>query len=78
MNASDRPNTCKSRGSGEVAIPLPATGARVSNTYPTYLILGDSLSKERLISDSIYFPHGFYIKEIRYEMGMRSISLLGG
>ena len=55
-----------------------ATGARVSNTYPTYLILGDSLSKERLISDSIYFPHGFYIKEIRYEMGMRSISLLGG
>ena len=40
-----------------------------SNTYPTCLILGDSLSKERLISDSIYFPHGFYIKEIRYEMG---------
>ena len=59
-------------------LSLMATGARVSNTYPTCLILGDSLSKERLISDSIYFPHGFYIKEIRYEMGMRSISLLAG
>ena len=78
MNASYRLNTCKSRGSIFLAIEMMATGARVSNTYPTCLILGDSLSKERLISDSIYFPHGFYIKEIRYEMGMRSISLLAG
>ena len=62
----------------ESLLSLLATGARVSNTYPTCPLLGDSLSKERLISDSIYFPHGFYIKEIRYEMGMRSISLLGG
>ena len=59
-------------------LSLMATGARVSNAYPTFRTLRDSLSKERLISDSIYFPHGFYIKEIRYEMGMRSISLLGG
>ena len=59
-------------------LQLPATGARVSNAYPTFRTLRDSLSKERLISDSIYFPHGFYIKEIRYEMGMRSISLLAG
>ena len=34
-------------GSG---LPLPmATGARVSNAYPTYRLLGDSLSKGRLI-----------------------------
>ena len=51
MNASYRLNTCKSRGSGIVAIQLPATGARVSNTYPTFRLLGDSLSKERLIPD---------------------------
>ena len=56
-------NTCKSRGSGIVAIQLPATGARVSNTYPTFRLLGDSLSKERLIPDSINFPHGLFIKD---------------
>ena len=42
MNASYRLNTCKSRGSMRVAIPLMATGEWVSNTYPTYLLLGDS------------------------------------
>ena len=63
MNASYRLNTCKSRGS-RVAIPL-TTGARVSNTYPTYLLLGDSLSKERLILDGIVEPHGLIIKEFR-------------
>ena len=63
MNASDRPNTCKSRGSGEVAIPLPATGARVSNTYPTFRLLRDSLSKERLIPDSMVRLHDNTIKD---------------
>ena len=63
MNASYRLNTCKSRGSGIVAIQLPATGARVSNTYPTFRLLGDSLSKERLIPDGINFPHGLFIKD---------------
>ncbi len=53
MNASYRLNTCKSRGSIFLAIEMMATGARVSNTYPTCLILGDSLSKERLIPDVI-------------------------
>ena len=52
MNASDRLNTCKSRGN-RVAIPL-TTGARVSNTYPTYLSHGNSSSKEGLIPDIIY------------------------
>ena len=64
MNASDRPNTCKSRGSGEVAIPLPATGARVSNTYPTFRLLRDSLSKERLIPDSMVRLHDNTIKDL--------------
>ena len=41
---------------------LMATGARVSNTYPTCLILGDSLSKERLIPDGIVLPHGRTIR----------------
>ena len=65
MNASYRLNTCKSRGSIFLAIETMATGARVSNTYPTYLLLGDSLSKERLISDSIKKSHDFVIKEFR-------------
>ena len=57
---------------------LMATGARVSNTYPTCLILGDSLSKERLIPDGIIRPHGLVIKEFRLSMGMRSIRQLAG
>ena len=40
-----------------------ATGARVSNTYPTWPSLGNSLSKERLMPDGIYVPHGPYIKD---------------
>ena len=32
MNASGRLNTCKSRGSAEVATLLAATGGRVRNT----------------------------------------------
>ena len=58
MNASDRPNTCKSRGIKEVAILLLATGARVSNTYATYLLHGDSPSKDGLIPDNTGIPHG--------------------
>ena len=69
MNASDRPNTCKSRGSGEVAIPLPATGARVSNTYPTCRLLLDSLLKGRLIQDGIMSPHVHMIKGIPVDDG---------
>ena len=40
MNASDRLNTCKSRGSMGVATPLMATGALVSNTYATCPVPG--------------------------------------
>ena len=49
MNASDRLNTCKSRGSEEVAILLSATGARVRNTYATYPFLVDNPEKSGLI-----------------------------
>ena len=62
MNASDRLNTCKSRGSGDVAIHLPATGARVSNAYPTCPPLGDNLAKVRLIPNDVSRRH---LKEIK-------------
>ena len=58
MNASDRLNTCKSRGSEEVAIPLSATGARVSNAYATYLSEGDNPAKVGLIPHEAGVPHG--------------------
>ncbi len=49
MNASDRLNTCKSRGSAGVAILLAATGALVSNTYATCPGQGDKPGKLGLI-----------------------------
>ena len=62
MNASGRLNTCKSRGSRDVAIHLLATGARVRNAYATYLIQGDNLSKERLTPHNITDRHLSVIK----------------
>ena len=51
-------------GQRGVGLPtLPATGARVSNAYPTFPALGDSLSKERLIPDVMEKPHGLSIKD---------------
>ena len=45
-------------GQHEVSLlTLMATGARVSNAYPTFPLLGDSLSKERLIPDAFAFSH---------------------
>jgi hypothetical protein len=58
MNASDRPNTCKSRGSRKVAILLLTTGARVSNTYATYLPQGNSPKKFGLIPHNAGIPPG--------------------
>ena len=37
---------------------LMATGARVSNAYPTCPLLRDSLLKGSLIPDVFVFPHG--------------------
>ncbi len=69
MNASYRLNTCKSRGSIPLAIVEMATGARVSNAYPTCLILLDSLLKGRLIQDGIMSPHVHMIKGIPVDDG---------
>ena len=44
-------------------LSLMATGARVSNTYPTFPLLWNSLSKERLIPDSIERLHDYPIKD---------------
>ena len=60
MNASGRPNTCKSRGN-RVAISL-TTGARVSNAYATYLLQGDSPEKFGLIPHNIIRRHLFMLK----------------
>ena len=74
MNASGRLNTCKSRGSMNVAIHSMATGARVRNAYRTCRIPGDSLAKARLIPDVLTVPHVTVSKEFRYAMAMRPIS----
>ena len=60
MNASGRPNTCKSRGNRELA-PL-TTGARVRNAYAIYLLLGDSPEKFGLIPYIIFDWHRLDIK----------------
>ena len=53
----------------ESLLSLPATGARVSNTYPTCPLLGDSLSKERLIPDGILSTHEIKIKDLSVSDG---------
>ena len=45
-------------------LSLMATGARVSNAYPTFRTLRDSLSKERLIPDGILSAHANKIKDL--------------
>ena len=60
MNASGRPNTCKSNGSGDFGFQV--SGARVRNAYATYLILGYSPEKFGLIPHSIIRSHGLIIK----------------
>ena len=63
MNASYRLNTCKSRGNDIGSLlSLMATGARVSNAYPTCPPLGDNLAKVRLIPNDISRRH---LKEIK-------------
>ena len=69
MNASDRPNTCKSRGSVAAAMLLTATGARVRNAYRTYPLLGNSLAKARLMPDVPRLPHGKFGKDLLVKDG---------
>ena len=57
-------------GQREVSLlTLPATGARVSNAYPTFRLLGDSLSKERLIPDGMVRLHDNTIKDLSVNDG---------
>ena len=50
-------------------LSLMATGARVSNAYPTFRLLRDSLSKERLIPDCILMTHVIKIKDLSVNDG---------
>ena len=45
-------------------LSLMATGARVSNAYPTFRRPGSSLSKERLIPDGVRQFHDSLTKEL--------------
>ena len=45
-------------------LSLLATGARVSNAYPTCPLLRDSLAKVRLIPDVVKNPHEFLTKDL--------------
>src|SRR5690606_40785872 len=58
MNASGRPNTCKSRGITEKLAFLVATGARVRNTYGTCPCQGNSPGKLGLMPHGTRTPHG--------------------
>ena len=53
----------------ESLLSLLATGARVSNTYPTCRLLLDSLLKGRLIQDGIMSPHVHMIKGVPVDDG---------
>ena len=60
MNASGRPNTCKSNGN--MSFGMMTSGARVRNAYATYLYQGDSPEKFGLIPHSITDWHLLVIK----------------
>ena len=67
MNASGRPNTCKS--DGRRSFGIVESGARVRNAYATYLLLGDSPGKPGLIPYGIMSGHLFIIKDLSVEDG---------
>ena len=67
MNASGRPNTCKSNGS--TIFGLVASGARVRNAYATYPLQGDSPEKFGLIPHSITDSHDEVIKDLSVKDG---------
>ena len=58
---------------------MMATGARVSNAYPTCRIKGNRLAKVRLMPRVVQMMHVVWIRGLsRYAMGMRPISWLAG
>ncbi len=60
MNASGRPNTCKSNGIRDFG--SDESGARVRNAYATYLLQGDSFRKRELIPHKTLMQHGIDVK----------------
>ncbi len=67
MNASGRPNTCKSN---EILFfGIDESGARVRNAYATYPLLGDSPEKFGLIPHSITRWHQKVIKDLLVKDG---------
>lgn len=62
MNASGRPNTCKSRGSTKKLAFLVATGERVRNAYAICLVQEDSPEKFGLILHSTIESHDLIFK----------------
>ena len=70
MNASGRPNTCKSNGS--TSFGMVASGARVRNAYATYPQQGDSPGKPGLIPHSNIELHGLIFKDLSVEDGHAS------
>ena len=73
MNASGRPNTCKSN---EVAIP---SGARVSNAWIICLRVGDNSPNGELIPHKTTGTSVLGVKgAIRSKMSLRRIMVVGG
>ena len=70
MNASGRPNTCKSNGSFNFG--WNESGARVRNAYATYPLQGDSPEKSGLIPHSIIESHDLIIKDLSVKDGHAS------
>ena len=67
MNASGRPNTCKSNEIRDFGFWF--SGARVRNAYATYLLLGDSPSKDGLIPHDTFGWHHPVVKASAVEDG---------
>ena len=72
MNASGRPNTCKSNGNIEKLAFLMTSGARVRNAYRTYPLQGDSPEKFGLIPHSTTKRHLFVVKVFTVKDGYAS------
>ena len=54
---------------GDSLLSLLATGARVSNAYPTYPVLRDSPLKDGLIPDVLLYRHLYWSKDSSVRAG---------
>jgi len=66
-----------------VAIPLMATGARVSNAYPTFPLVGHSPAKVGLIEEQRFIAEGWGCVRLGSRRGdgppgLRSVGVLRG